>query len=201
MGGLAHLFLFGLILNKLLLLLQDLQSLLVGSSLGCIELGFIDLLVSLRDFWMDLLAYQVLGKTAESSDQRVHDIISLLLKVECSTENQQDTRYTVDIVQFDPGHEFLPETSWRNTRESDTSRLTSGLELFGGERFSTFGVDHLLISFHDSWEYGLAHHVINPDSLELASDLVFENIVGTESVYTNVIYTWKQVEVDSSYPA
>jgi hypothetical protein len=32
----------------------------------------------------------------------------------------------------------------------------------------------------------LAHHIINPDSLELASDLVFENIVGTESVYTNV---------------
>lgn len=42
-----------------------------------------------------------------------------------------------------------------------------------------------LISF-DSFESGLAHHIINPDSLELASDLVFENIVGTESVYTNV---------------
>ena len=111
MGSLAHLFLLGLILNELLLLLQDFQSLLVGSSLGCIELGFVDLLVSLRDFWRDVLAYQVLGKTAECCDQRVHDIISLLLKVECSTENQKDTGYTVDVVQFDPGHEFLPETS------------------------------------------------------------------------------------------
>lgn len=46
MGGLAHLFLFRLILNELLLLLQDLQSLLVGSSLGRIEFGFVDLLVS-----------------------------------------------------------------------------------------------------------------------------------------------------------
>jgi len=110
-GRQAHLFLLGLILDELLLLLQDFQSLLVGSSLGCIELGFVDLLVSLRDFWMDVLAYQVLGKTAECSDQGVHDIISLLLKVECSTENQEDTRYTVDVVQFNPGHEFLPETS------------------------------------------------------------------------------------------
>jgi hypothetical protein len=87
MGSLAHLFLLGLILNELLLLLQDLQSLLVGSSFGRIELGFVDLLVSLREFWRDLSAYQVLGKTAECSDQRVHDIITLLLKVECSTEN------------------------------------------------------------------------------------------------------------------
>lgn len=88
MGGLAHLFLFGLILNELLLLLQDLQSLLVGSSLGRIEFGFVDLLVSLCVFWRDLSAYQVLGKTAEGGDQRVHDIITLLLKVECSTEDQ-----------------------------------------------------------------------------------------------------------------
>jgi hypothetical protein len=56
-------------------------------------------------------AYQVLGKTAECGNQRVHDIISLLLKVEGSAENQEDTRYTVDVVQLDPGHEFLPKTS------------------------------------------------------------------------------------------
>jgi hypothetical protein len=111
MGRLAHLFLLRLTLNELLLLLQDLQSLLVGSSLGCIEFGFVDLLVSLCDFWRDLSAYQILGKTAECSNQRVHDIITLLLKVECSTENQKDTRYTIDVVQFDPGHEFLPKTS------------------------------------------------------------------------------------------
>jgi len=98
MSSLAYLLLLGLILNELLLLLQDLQSLLVGSSLGCIEFGFVYLLVSLRDFWMDLLAYQVLGKTAECGDQRVHDVITLLFKVECSTENQKDTRYTVDVV-------------------------------------------------------------------------------------------------------
>jgi hypothetical protein len=89
-------------------------------------------------------------------------------------------------MKLNPCHEFLPKTSGRNTRESDTSRLTSGLELFGGERFSTFRVDHLLVRFHNSWEHGLAHHIINPDSLELASDLVFENIVGTESVHTDI---------------
>ena len=109
--SIAHLFLLGLILNELLLLLQDFQSLLVGSSLGCIEFSFVDLLVSLRDYWRDLLAYQVLGKTAERGDQRIHDIIALLFKVECSTENQQDTRYTIGIMKLDPGHEFLPETS------------------------------------------------------------------------------------------
>ena len=46
-GNLAHLFLLGLVLDELLLLLQDLQSLLVGSGLGRIELGFVDLPVSL----------------------------------------------------------------------------------------------------------------------------------------------------------
>jgi hypothetical protein len=92
---------------------------------------------------MDISAYQVLGKTAESSDQRVHDVVSLLLKVECSTEDQQDTRNTVDIMKLDPGHEFLPETSWRNTRESDTSRLTGRLELLGGKGIGTFGMNHL----------------------------------------------------------
>jgi len=45
-GNLAHLFLLSLILNELLLLLQDLQSLLVGSGLGRVELGFVDLPVS-----------------------------------------------------------------------------------------------------------------------------------------------------------
>ena len=45
-GNLAHLFLLSLILNELLLLLQDLQSLLVGSSFRRIELGFVDLPVS-----------------------------------------------------------------------------------------------------------------------------------------------------------
>jgi len=41
------------------------------------------------------------------------------------------------------------------------------------------------ISF-DLFESELAYHIIDPDSLELASDLMFENIVGTESVHTNV---------------
>jgi hypothetical protein len=42
-----------------------------------------------------------------------------------------------------------------------------------------------LINFH-LFDLGLAHHIIDPDSLELASDLVLENIVGTESVHTNI---------------
>jgi len=41
------------------------------------------------------------------------------------------------------------------------------------------------ISF-DLFESGLAHHIIDPDSLELASDLMFKDIVGTKSIDTNV---------------
>ena len=32
----------------------------------------------------------------------------------------------------------------------------------------------------------VAHHIVDSDSLELASDLVLEDVVGTESVHTDV---------------
>ena len=94
----AYLLLLSFVLNELLLLLQDFESLLVSSSLGRVQLSLIDLIRQLTSNAKAFIAYQVLGQTAESSDQRVHDVISLLLEVERSTEYQEDTRNTIGVM-------------------------------------------------------------------------------------------------------
>jgi len=94
----AYLLLLSFVLNELLLLLQDFESLLVSSSLGRVQLSLIDLIRQLTSNAKALIAYQVLGQTTECSDQRVHDVISLLLKVERSTEYQEDTRNTIGVM-------------------------------------------------------------------------------------------------------
>jgi hypothetical protein len=62
----------------------------------------------------ETLAYQVFGKRPKGNDQTVHDIVTLLLEVERSGQNQQDTRNTVGVMQLDPLFELFPQSSRGN---------------------------------------------------------------------------------------
>jgi hypothetical protein len=95
------LLLLGLVLDELLLLLQYFQTLFVGRFGRSIQLCLVKL-ESAGSLLLMQRTYQVLWQTAQSRDQTIHYVVSFLFKVECSTENQQDTRYSVRVMQLNP---------------------------------------------------------------------------------------------------
>ena len=115
--------------------------------------------------------YQVLGQGAERNDQTAHNIVALLLKVESTRKNQEDTGDAVSVVEVDPLLQLLTKASRRNTGESDTTRLASRVKLLGGQRVDTLGKDH---------------HVVHTDLLKLVADVLLEEVVGTPRVEVHV---------------
>jgi hypothetical protein len=132
-------------------------------------------------------AYQVLGETAECRDQALHDIVALLLKVEGAAKNQQHTRDAVGVVQLDPLFHLFAQTSRRDALETNTTRLARLLEFFGSQAVDTLGMDHLLVSCVLKVMINAAHHVINAELFQSAAHLMFQEIVGTESVDVDVL--------------
>lgn len=154
----THLLLLGLVLNELLLLLENLETLLVGSLVA-------------RNMKLSL-ANERLGQAGQSGNETAHDVVALVVKVEGTGQNKEDTGNLVRVVEVDPLLELLAETSRRHALETNTARLAGVLELLGRERVDTLGVDH---------------HVVDTNLLETAADLVLEEVVGTEGVDVHVL--------------
>ena len=84
----THLFLLLFLLNKLLLLLQDLKFLLVGSFVRNVQLSFVNLSLAMQG-WLCGTTRQVFWQGSKGDDQTLHDIISGLLKVESTRQDEQ----------------------------------------------------------------------------------------------------------------
>lgn len=88
-------------------------------------------------------ANEVVGQTAQSDLQGLDDIGVLLIEMESSAEDEQDTRHLVGVVELDPRLELLSERRGGNSGEPDSSGLTGHLELGHRKRVDSFGKNDL----------------------------------------------------------